>query len=206
MTLLEAVSAKGAYTAPMIIASGKLVQERWFDSDIPRDTVLGVSESGYINDELALEWIQHLERTTSPRRPGNWRLPIYDNFGSHSFKEFLTFAREQKIVVLVLPAHTSHFLQPLDVVLFQPYKHYHRRAIADATRTGCTDFGITTFLGALSDIRTKTFTERNIRKAFKKSGIWPIDPQLILQFLRLQYGIEDPERDNIRRYITQAAS
>ena len=52
MTVVEAVSAKGAHTAPMIIASGKLIQERWFDNNLPGDTVLGVSESGYMNDEV----------------------------------------------------------------------------------------------------------------------------------------------------------
>ena len=140
-----------------------------------------------MNDELALELIQHFETTTPPRRPENWRLLIRDNFGSHFFKVFSTFAREYKIVVLGLPAHTSPFLQPLEVVIFQPYKHHHRRAIADATQTGCTDFGITTFPGALSDIRTERFTEHNIREAFKMSSIRPIASGLILQFLPLQY-------------------
>ena len=94
MTVVEAVSPKGAYTAPMIIASGKLIQERWFDNDLPPNSALGASESGYMKDELALEWVQHFERTMPPRRPEDWRLLICDNLGSNSFKEFLTFVRE----------------------------------------------------------------------------------------------------------------
>ena len=190
VTIVETISAKGRYIDPMIILPGKKIYERWFENDRGHQSVLGVSDTGYMNDQLALRYIQHFNEAATPRNPGKWRLLLCDNLGSHVFREFLQYAADHRIVVFGLPPHTSHFLQPLDAGLFQPYKHY-RRAILDATRIGCTHFGITTFLGVIQEIRMKTFTEHNIRKAFRKSGIWPVDPDLIMRFLRLEYGLYD---------------
>ena len=46
--------------------------------------------------------------------------------------EFLTYVEEYKIVICPLPTHTSHILQFLDVVIFQPLKHWHAEAIFEA--------------------------------------------------------------------------
>ena len=32
------------------------------------------------------------------------------------------------------------YVQPLDIVIFQPYKHYHSKAIDAATQMECSDF------------------------------------------------------------------
>src|SRR5271170_1385657 len=44
-----------------------------------------------------------------------YRLLILDGHGSHVTGEFLGYCIQHKIVLLVLPPHTSHLTQPLDV-------------------------------------------------------------------------------------------
>lgn len=39
-----------------------------------------------------------------------------------------------RILVVALPAHLSHFLQPLDVSVFSAYKSYLQREIHNAAR------------------------------------------------------------------------
>ena len=75
-------------------------------------------------------------------------------------------------------------LQPLDVVLFQPYKHYHGQEIDEATRTGCTNFDKTEFLASLGRIRLQAFKETSILSGFRKTGIVPYDPQIVLEKLQ----------------------
>ncbi len=99
-------------------------------------------------------------------------------------KEFEAFCREHRILFFTLPAHTTHLLQPLDVVLFQPYKHYHVEAIDEATRTGCTNFNKVEFLAALSSIRKKTFTKASILSSFEKTGIVPFHAMIVLNKMR----------------------
>jgi hypothetical protein len=190
LTAVEAVNAIGQVIDPMLIAQGKVIQERWF-TELNDNTLLAVTESGYMDDETALKWLVHFERLTRPSDPEEFRLLICDNYGSHTFDQFLEFARDSSIIVLGLPPHTSHFLQPLDVVLFQPYKHYHRQAVLQATRTGCLQYGYCEFMAHIEDIRKATFTAHNIRAAFKKSGLFPIDEEAIIRFLRVEYSATD---------------
>jgi hypothetical protein len=65
LTAVEAVNAAGEYIEPMLIAAGKVLQERWFEQ-LTNMTLVGTLELGYINDELALEWVRHFERLTRP--------------------------------------------------------------------------------------------------------------------------------------------
>lgn len=80
----------------------------------------------------------------------------------------------------MLPAHTSHFLQPLDVVVFQPLKHFHAKAVDDATRRGCSSFDKVEFLHAIDGIRKNTFKRNTILSAFRLTGLVPFNPSIVL--------------------------
>jgi hypothetical protein len=56
--------------------------------------------------------------------------------------ELVEFCELKSIILFSLPPRSSHFLQPLNVMLFQLFKHYHRQTIEMAMRTGCTNFNI----------------------------------------------------------------
>ena len=48
---------------------------------------------------------------------------VINGYGSHMTCEFLNYATEHKICLFTFPAHLTHIMQPLDVEVFQPYKH-----------------------------------------------------------------------------------
>lgn len=54
--------------------------------------------------------------------------PVSDDvlncYSTHIQFPFLTFMQETRVLVIALPAHTSHELQPLDVAAFGTYKSY----------------------------------------------------------------------------------
>jgi hypothetical protein len=52
---------------------------------------------------------------------------IYDGHISHVSIELIEWAREHHIVIQLLPAHCSHFLQPLDVACFGPFEKVYKR-------------------------------------------------------------------------------
>jgi DDE superfamily endonuclease len=111
---------------------------------------------------------------------GTRRLLLFDGFDSHCTKEFLKVLEENKITPYRLPAHTSHFLQPLDVGCFQPYKHWYAEVVDAATRTGCTSFNKVDFLYAIKSIRRFTFKDKTIRRGWKDVGLLPHNWDLIL--------------------------
>lgn len=51
---------------------------------------------------------------------------------SHTNEEFMKVCYNKNILLFQLLPHITHLLQLLDVVYFQPLKHYHSKAI-DAT-------------------------------------------------------------------------
>lgn len=57
-------------------------------------------------------------------------LIIMDNHDSHIQLELLNYARENGILILTIPPHTSHKLQPLDRTVFGPLKTYYSQAAA----------------------------------------------------------------------------
>jgi hypothetical protein len=54
--------------------------------------------------------------------------------------------------IFYLPPYTSHILQLLDVVLFQPFKHYHGKAVDYANYISCNDFNKLEFLIIINSI------------------------------------------------------
>jgi DDE superfamily endonuclease len=68
--------------------------------------------------------------------------------------------------MFILPPHTSHILQPLNVVVFQPFKHFYIKAVNDATHTDCGDFNKLEFLAAIDGIRQHTFKKHSILSSF----------------------------------------
>ncbi|KAE8454370.1 hypothetical protein EG329_005295 [Mollisiaceae sp. DMI_Dod_QoI] len=68
---------------------------------------------------------------------------------------------------------------------FQLEKHWHSRSIEDHVRVGKGNFTRYTFLKVLKQIRTKTFTKRTIKSAFKRAGVYLLCPEKVLQALKL---------------------
>ena len=150
---------------------------------MPDDTLIALSDTSYSNDDTSLGWLAHFERFTSRRKTGAYRLLLLDGFGSHCTKQFIDYCNRYNIILFCFPPHTTHLLQPLDVV-FQPYKHYHAEAVEQATRTGCSDFNNVELLHALRSIREPTFKKNTILTAFRKTGLLPFAPKIVLKQLR----------------------
>lgn len=107
----------------MLILPGQMHLEKFYE-DLPDDVLVGMSETGYSNDSLALEYLYHFERQSAKYQKGVHRILVCDGSDCHLTAEFLAFCELKLIHVFVLPPHTTQLLQPLDVVLFQPYKHF----------------------------------------------------------------------------------
>ena len=184
VTCCQVISGDGYVLPPMVILPGVLHQEDWVTkTNLDDDVLRAVSEKGYSNDELALEWLSHFERFSARRQVGTCPLLLLDGHGSHCTREFITFCDEKQIIPFCLPSHTTHLLQPLDVVVFQPLKHFHAEAVDQATRTGCSDFNKVEFLSALTSIRLQAFKQTTILSAFRKTGLLPYNPDRVLSLL-----------------------
>jgi hypothetical protein len=105
---------------------------------------------------------------------------IIDRHGSYLTIEFVTYCWDYKVSPFLLPAHSTHLLQPLDVGVFQAFKKYHQNVLDTAIRYGGLDFKHDDFLAAFQEMHDRTFKIGTIKSAFQKTGLYPFDPKLVL--------------------------
>jgi hypothetical protein len=201
LTVSECISAGGYVLPPVIIIKGKALLRSYFEG-MPDDWLVTTSETGYINDAISLAIIKHIDKHSIQRQVGLKRLLLLDNHECHLSIAFLEYAEKHNFILFALPPHTTHFLQPLDVGCFQPNKHYHRKAVNLSARMGNQYYSKLDFLQDLQNIRQQTFKETTIKSSFKRCGIWPFEPDVILDQLK---PVETPYQSPVQRRTTSTA-
>ncbi|OAQ57582.1 DDE superfamily endonuclease [Pochonia chlamydosporia 170] len=192
-TAIEAISAGGQYIPAFLILSGQCHMSAWYQiPGLDQDMVLRPTPSGYSNDEICLEWLQHFQKHSAKKTRGAKRLLIIDGHGSHHTKQFIQFCDNHDIIPFGMPPNMTHILQPLDVVVFQPLKHYHAKALEVMARDGVVNIGKLEFLSCVGDVRLQAFKESTSLSAFKKTGIHPFNPHPILQILAARQPEKTP--------------
>ena len=160
-----------------------------------------MSNSGFLNDQLSYEWIKHFEVHSAKSQTGAHRLLLLDGYGSHCTYELLDHCEKNNIVPFCLPPHMTHLLQPLDIVVFQPYKHWHAEAVDAAARTGCVDFNKLEFLEALGSVCQKALKPSTILSSFRETGLIPYRPKKVVDTLREKE--KEREKDTeLQRLVT----
>jgi hypothetical protein len=108
---------------------------------------------------------------------------------------FIDWADSHRIIIMVLPPHTTHRLQPLDVGLFQLLSIVYALVLDALRNTSCGYVPIRKrlFFLLFKPAWDASFTEQNIRHAFAKAGIWPPDgTEIICMVTKPPSGPEVP--------------
>ncbi|KAI1514562.1 DDE-1 domain containing protein [Pyrenophora tritici-repentis] len=156
---------------------------RWVD-DIAIDDPVYVtsSPSGWTNDQVGLAWLEQVfDRHTKEKAGNHTRLLILDGQGSHVTMEFIDYAIAHNIMLLILPPHSTHTLQPLDVVMFKPLAAAYSLSLQH-------------YLQASHGLLAK-----HALKAFKATGIAPIDPEVVLKKFRKSTLTAPPPLVNVNK-------
>ncbi|KAJ8303360.1 LOW QUALITY PROTEIN: hypothetical protein KUTeg_019756 [Tegillarca granosa] len=140
-----------------------------------------VSETGWSNTDIFEMYLkEHLIKNLPARDTNNKVVVLYDGHKSHVAMGIIDWARKENIVLFVLPPHTSHILQPLDVSVFGPFEvAWHSACYSHLRDTGGNIITRYDVCKIACSVYTKTLTPSNIQSAFKKSGIYPFDPSII---------------------------
>ena len=109
------------------------------------------------NEALGMKCLIHFHNNTYKKVKGKWRMLIFDGHGSHISEPFLLYCWQHKIVPFQLPPHSTHLLQPLDIGIFQPLKHWHQADILNTIQYGQIEYSKIDFLNGYAAIRYKTF-------------------------------------------------
>ncbi|KAF1923907.1 CENP-B protein, partial [Didymella exigua CBS 183.55] len=118
------------------------------------------------NNNIALAWLKHFDVYTKVSSAGAYRLLIINSHESHCSIEFQDYCKENKIITLCMPPHSSHILQPLDVVPYSLLKRHYSDRISLLARSRIYYINKETFLLAFKVAFKKMFTLENICAGF----------------------------------------
>jgi len=174
VTVCCAINAVGNSVPPMLIFPRVHFRE-YMLKGAPVGSIGGANQSGWMNYELFIEFMKHFIKYSGCNRE-NPVLLILDNHESHIGIEIIDTCKDNGVVILTLPPHCSHKLQPLDRTPFSSFK----RNLHDGSRRWMLNHGgkpITIYdLAELAgEAFPKAFTPHNIQNGFRISGCYPIN-------------------------------
>lgn len=132
ITLIACVNLDGSYMKPSYVITRETVDVELTQNGFLKDNVyLYFSESAFANTPIFEDWLKDVYLEEIKRRREQYQYDGYavllmDGFGAHLSEGVIELAVREKVIILIIPSHSSHLIQCLDVGLFG----VHKRAIA----------------------------------------------------------------------------
>ena len=172
--MVYTINASGNVLSPMFIFPR--VNFRNYFIRGPPGCSGSATRSGWINEELFIEYLSHLICHT---RCSTELKMILDNHKSYISLHAIDLARANRVIMLTIPPHTSHRLQPLDKSIYGPFKSSYSRAMDGWLRSnpGKT-VKIYEIPSLVTEIQLSAMTPRNMLSRFQSTGIFPFNRDL----------------------------
>jgi hypothetical protein len=185
--LLPAFCSDGSSLPPTLIYEGKAgLQSSWVE-----DVEAGIHKvfianltSGWTNNGIGLAWLEQVfERYITEKARRRWRLLIVDGHGSHLTPEFIDFCYIKKILLAIFPPHSTHTLQPLDVVVFSPLSYNYSHELNQHLHQSQALIGVKNaiFFPLFWSAWCTTMRPELVQRSFEATVVWPMDAEVILK-------------------------
>ena len=207
VTVIQGISAAGWAIPPFVIFAGQYHLSAWYEGDdIPGDWAISLSDNGWTTNELGVDWLKHFVKHTKERRVGAYQLLIIDGHESHRSLEFQKLCKENNIITLFMPPHSSHLLQPLDVGCFSPLKRAYSRQIESLVRDHINYITKLEFLPAFRAAYNQSITKENIYASFRGAGLAPHNPEVVTSKLDVKLRTPTPPAPEVTLWEAETPS
>lgn len=178
ITVIACCNAEGIFLPPVAIMKGKNKKPEFEDGMPPGSKVMMSQKSAYITTALFLEW---LKTHFVPRKPHGKVLLLLDGHSTHcNSVEMLEYAVENDIILVSMPSHTSHYLQPLDRSVFKSLKtHFYEQVRIWLKQNVGRQVTRLTFGKLLNSAWGKSASAENAIAGFRATGVYPFNPSAI---------------------------
>jgi len=124
ITAIECISATGKALPPLVIYKGGYNNTGWIPASTPLNWRFSTSINGWTSDLHGYVWLTTIFNPETKPSTDRHRLLLTDGHSSHLTAKFIAYCLKNTIDLVVLPPHSTHILQPLDVTIFSPLKTY----------------------------------------------------------------------------------
>jgi len=177
VTVMCAVNGAGAYVPPLMIFKRRRMTELLLKGS-PPGTIGAVTDNGWIDGNVFLKWLKHFVLHVKPSTE-NKVILVVDGHATHKSLAAVEYARDNSVIMISLPPHSTHHMQPLDKTIFGPLKTAYNAA-CDKWMVSHPGRRITTYDQAelFCEAYLKTATMRNAISGFASCGLWPFNPDI----------------------------
>jgi len=201
VSIIECICADGSAISPLVIFKGENLSTTCIPGNIYEDSndwKITCNSKGWTSNQHGLEWLRRcFEPCTREKAGGKMRLLILDGHDSHTYSTFFKFELLigstgnfighciiNNIILMLLPPHTSHLTQPLDVAVFGPLKKAMAAQCHELIFTEVSRIQKAEWLEAYVKARCRAFSASNIVSAFRGAGLAPYCPSKVLNRVR----------------------
>ena len=180
ITILGHGLAAGDRLPTYILYKRKHLYSTW-TFNRPVGAVYSCSDSGWMERSNFKSWFSKsfLPAVDSIVKDGPIVL-FLDGHHSHLGIDFIELARSHNIHPFCLPAHTSHFLQPLDVGVYGPMKKTWKGVLKEyKTATRASNVTKQVFPSFVKTLWERSLQASHLQAGFRECGLWPFNPSAI---------------------------
>lgn len=180
VTTLFFINAAGRSLPPVFVFPRVYFKDIML-KDAPTGSKGFTNPSGWITEDIFVESLKHFVNHVKPTSEDK-ALIIMDNHITHVNIQVIDFARENNIIILTLPPHCSHRMQPLDVAVYGPFKARYKVALNNwlVSNPGKT-VSLYEVAGFVNVAYSESFSIHNICKSFLKTGLYPFNSSIFTE-------------------------
>ena len=177
VTMCNAVNAGGGSIPPFYVFPRVHFKDIMLKNGSP-GCAGTAQQTGWMTESTFREWFSHFMTHAHPSKE-NRMLLLLDNHETHLSIDFIDIAVENGVVLLTIPPHTSHKLQPLDISIYGPFKRAYNQEIDTWL---VSNPGKTVSIYELAELSGKAWLKSavpaNIISGFSAPGIFPFRPDV----------------------------
>lgn len=195
VTVTCAMSASGSFVPAFVLFPRKRMSDLLMKG-CPAGTVGYANGTGWMDTEHFLKYLEHFAKYTNASEDRKILL-ILDNHSSHRNLEVITKARSLNVVMISLPPHTSHRMQPLDCCFYGPLKcQYARECDKWMTNHPAKRISVYDVMELFGKAFLQVATLEKAVRGFNVTGIYPLNPDIFSETDFLPSSVTDIPADN----------
>ncbi|KAL5016585.1 hypothetical protein ScPMuIL_006174 [Solemya velum] len=178
MTILGAGNAAGMAIPPYLVFPGKRKHPYMMKGATP-GAACTISQDGLSNTTVLKDYLEDHFLEYVPARKEQQILLILSGQMIDTSPYLLHWAKSHNIIMLIIPAHCSHFLQPLEVECYLPlWKRFESES-----HKMLRESPLAVIQETICQIACRSYNESmcpsNLHNGFSKTGIYPYNPAAI---------------------------
>jgi hypothetical protein len=179
MTLLLFISAAGESQTPLIILPLKTVPP--LDPEVQKQFHFAGQSSGWMTGQIFKNIVENGFSAAIESKRVNKNEPVLLIFDHHSSRDSIDAEKlwnDHKILLLIIPPHSSALTQPLEVSVNGELKRLLSERFVDIPEESLTDRR-NRLLQILHRCLSRAQCADIILNGFERTGLWPFNPQVV---------------------------